>query len=85
MPMMLKNDLKVDVLHVHTLMGLHKSLLDAAKDLSIKIVFTAHDYQWVCPNHMLMIPANKQLCFACEGGKYGNCTKNNCIHNCKVK
>ena len=23
----------------------------------IKIVFTAHDYQWVCPNHMMMVPA----------------------------
>ena len=45
----LLKDLKVDVLHVHTLMGLHKSLLDAAKELSIKIVFTAHDFFPICP------------------------------------
>ncbi|MBQ6807034.1 MAG: glycosyltransferase [Lachnospiraceae bacterium] len=51
----------------------------------IKIVFTAHDYQWVCPNHMMMIPSTGELCFACQGGKFGACSKNRCIHNSRVK
>lgn len=51
----------------------------------VKIIYTAHDFQWVCPNHMLMIPATKELCFQCEGGKYGRCAKNKCIHNSGVK
>ena len=51
----------------------------------IKIMATAHDYQWVCPNHMLLIPSSKQMCFACKGGKYINCSKNKCIHNSFVK
>lgn len=51
----------------------------------IKIVFTAHDYQWVCPNHMMMIPSTGELCFACQGGKFGACSKNRCIHNSHVK
>lgn len=51
----------------------------------VKIIYTAHDFQWVCPNHMLMIPATKELCFQCEGGKYGQCAKNKCIHNSGVK
>lgn len=51
----------------------------------IKMVFTAHDYQWVCPNHMLRIPAAGELCFACQGGHFGACSKNRCIHNSRVK
>lgn len=51
----------------------------------VKVVYTAHDSQWVCPNHMLMIPSTKELCFRCKNGKYGECTKNKCIHNSLVK
>lgn len=52
---------------------------------SVKIVYTAHDPQWVCPNHMMMVPSTKELCFKCKGGNYGECTKNRCIHNSLVK
>ncbi|MCH5248443.1 MAG: glycosyltransferase [Lachnospiraceae bacterium] len=52
---------------------------------AIKIIYTAHDYQWVCPNHMMMIPSNEKLCFACKGGKFGACTKNRCIHDSLIK
>ena len=38
-----------DAIHVHTLMGLHKEFLDAAKQLKIKTVFTTHDYFGICP------------------------------------
>ena len=51
----------------------------------VKLVYTAHDSQWVCPNHLLMIPATKELCFKCKGGKYVECAKNKCIHNSGVK
>lgn len=51
----------------------------------VSIIYTAHDYQWVCPNHMMMIPETKELCFQCCDGKFGNCMKNRCIHNSWVK
>lgn len=51
----------------------------------VKMVYTAHDSQWVCPNHLLMIPATKELCFKCKSGKYLECAKNKCIHNSVVK
>lgn len=41
--------LSVDVLHVHTLMGLHGSLLAAAKARGVRIVFSAHDFFPICP------------------------------------
>lgn len=37
-----------DVLHIHTLMGFHKEILEAAKKLGIKTVFTSHDYYGIC-------------------------------------
>lgn len=51
----------------------------------IKVVFTAHDYQWVCPNHMMYIPTTGEICKRCLGGKYGNCAKYKCIHGSTVK
>ncbi|MCM1153937.1 MAG: glycosyltransferase [Roseburia sp.] len=51
----------------------------------VRIVYTAHDYQWVCPNHMMMIPSSGALCFACRGGKFGACTQNRCIHNSRIR
>lgn len=38
-----------DVIHIHTLMGLHKGLLTAAKRLGIRLVFTTHDFYPICP------------------------------------
>lgn len=51
----------------------------------IKVVFTAHDYQWVCPNHMMYIPATGEICDRCLGGNYGNCARYKCIHGSTVK
>ena len=38
-----------EVIHIHTLMGLHETLLIAAKELHIRVVFSAHDFFPVCP------------------------------------
>ncbi len=38
-----------DVIHIHTLMGLHKSFVRSAKKLGIRIVFTTHDFFPICP------------------------------------
>lgn len=51
----------------------------------IRIVYTAHDYQWVCPNHMMRIPSTGQICFACRDGRFGQCSRNRCIHNSRIK
>ena len=41
--------IKPDVIHIHTLMGLHKSFLDVSKDRGIRLVFTTHDFFPICP------------------------------------
>jgi glycosyltransferase involved in cell wall biosynthesis len=50
-----------------------------------KIVFTAHDYQLVCPNHMCNNPATGENCEKCLGGSFINCTKGKCIHGSTAK
>lgn len=52
---------------------------------SVRIVYTAHDYQWVCPNHMMRVPSTGEICFACRGGDYKQCSKRRCIHNSRIK
>ena len=50
-----------------------------------KIVYTAHDPQLVCPNHLMKNPNTNQLCQKCLGGHFGNCAKGKCIHGSLAK
>ena len=52
---------------------------------SCRIVFTAHDYNLVCPNHMLNNPNTRENCEKCLGGHYVNCVKGRCIHGSVAK
>lgn len=38
----------IQVVHIHTFMGLHKEFLEACNDLRIKKVYTTHDYFGIC-------------------------------------
>lgn len=49
-----------------------------------KILYTAHDLQLVCPNHLCVRP-DGSLCQKCIGGHYGNCLKGKCIHGSTMK
>lgn len=42
-------DKKPDILHIHTLMGIHKELIIAAKECGVRTIFTTHDYYGLCP------------------------------------
>lgn len=50
-----------------------------------KIVYTAHDYQLVCPNHMCNNPNTHENCEKCLQGQFINCTKGKCIHGSRAK
>ena len=50
-----------------------------------RIVYTAHDYQLVCPNHMCHNPQSNHNCEKCLGGNFFNCTTNRCIHGSLAK
>lgn len=48
-----------------------------------KILYTAHDYQLVCPNHMCR--NGSKNCEKCLGGHFLNCFKGRCIHGSLAK
>lgn len=81
-------DFHPDVVHLNNInFQITPSIIDEIKtfDPSIRIIYTAHDYQWVCPNHMLKIPSTGELCTRCIHGDYCNCAENRCIHNSKAQ
>lgn len=43
------DEVNVDVIHIHTLMGLHQEFFKVANEKKIKIVFTSHDYFGLSP------------------------------------
>lgn len=50
-----------------------------------KIIYTAHDGQLVCPNHLMKNPNTGDLCGKCLSGNFLNCTKGRCIHGSLAK
>lgn len=50
-----------------------------------RILYTAHDGQLVCPNHLFKNPNTNQICEKCIDGKYMNCTKGKCVHGSTMK
>ena len=50
-----------------------------------RILYTAHDYQLVCPNHMCSNPNTHENCEKCLGGHFLNCAKGKCIHGSLAK
>ncbi len=50
----------------------------------IKIIYTAHDYQLVCPSHGLF-DAQIKICEKCLGGNYLHCIKKKCMKNSTAK
>lgn len=76
-------DFKPNAVHFNNInFQLTPSVIEAVHqfDPNIKMIYTAHDYQWVCPNHMLKIPETGELCEKCIDGNYSSCRKNRCIH-----
>ena len=50
-----------------------------------RIIYTAHDYQLICPNHQLKNPITHQNCEKCLGGHFLHCVKGKCIHGSLAK
>ena len=50
-----------------------------------RIIYTAHDYQLLCPNHMCNNPNTRRNCEKCLVNHYYNCFRYKCIHGSRVK
>ena len=79
------DEFKPDIVHVNNFQRqLTASVIDAAKERNIPVVFTAHDVQAICPAILMMDPS-RNICEECMGGKYINCIKKKCIKNSMLK
>lgn len=81
-------DFHPDVVHLNNInFQITPSVIDEIKDFDpkIRIVYTAHDPQWVCPNHTMCVPSTGELCNRCIDGDVKWCTKLSCIHNSRAQ
>lgn len=90
--MQVLNDFQPDVVHVNNFnFQLTPSILYAvikykkATSKNIKLIYTAHDSQLVCPNHLMQNPITKERCDACLSKGVMQCAKRKCIHGSTVK
>ena len=51
---------------------------------SVKIIYTAHDYQLICPSHGLF-DADLQICEKCLSGDYTHCLRTKCVKGSRTK
>ncbi|MDU5509059.1 glycosyltransferase [Enterococcus gilvus] len=49
---------KTEVVHVHTLMGIHKEFFHAANELRIPIIYSSHDYYGLAPDPNFFFKGN---------------------------
>ena len=61
------------------------SIIYEIRKHNIPIVYTAHDYQLICPNHMLYQPKKGIICEECITSGFTRCVLNNCIHGSKFR
>lgn len=80
------DDFKPDIIHMNNInFQLTPSVIYGAKKRGISVVQTVHDYQMICPNHLLYNFDKNEICEKCLKGSYTSCIKNKCIHNSRIK
>ncbi len=80
------DDFKPDIVHMNNInFQLTPSMIYGICKKKIPIVQTVHDYQMICPNHLLYNFQKNEICEKCLGGSYMGCIKNKCIHNSRIK
>ncbi|MBR5285033.1 MAG: glycosyltransferase, partial [Clostridia bacterium] len=80
------NDFQPDIVHMNNInFQLTPSIIYGIKKKGIPLVQTVHDYQMICPNHLLYNFDKNTPCEKCIKGSYWNCIKNRCIHGSLVK
>ncbi len=84
-------DFQPDVVHLNNIQfHLTPSIIIAVEKYrketgrTVKLVYTAHDYQLVCPSHGLF-DTDIQVCEKCLGGNYTHCVRTKCMKNSRMK
>lgn len=84
-------DFQPDIVHLNNIqfhltpsiiLEIHKYRTQTGRN--VKIIYTAHDYQLICPSHGLLDPAG-QICEKCLGGDYIHCFRTKCLKHSRAK
>jgi len=74
----LLDDFRPDVIHAHGIYHhLTNAILAPARQRSVPIVYTLHDYKLICPAYHFYTPQNG-VCERCRGGQQWRCLTNRC-------
>lgn len=85
------DDFQPDVVHLNNIqfyltpsviLETHKYSADTGR--KVRIVYTAHDYQLVCPSHGLF-DSQLRICEKCLNGNYMHCVRTKCVKNSRAK
>ena len=80
------DDFKPDIVHMNNInFQLTPSIIYGVKKKGIPLVQTVHDYQMICPNHLLYNFDKNIPCEKCVQGAHRHCIKNKCIHGSLIK
>ncbi|MHB8131387.1 MAG: glycosyltransferase family 4 protein [Mobilitalea sp.] len=77
---------KPDIVHLNNInFQLTPAIIEEIHKQGIPMVQTVHDYQMICPNHLMFDIHTKKPCELCLYGSKWNCTRKNCIASSKIK
>lgn len=75
-----------DIVHLNNFnFQITPSIIYEVNKHRIPLIFTAHDYQLICPNHMMYRPDKGVPCEECISSGFFRCAKNKCIHGSKLR
>lgn len=84
-------DFEPDIVHLNNIQfHLTPSIIVATEKYrkktgrKVKIIYTAHDYQLICPSHGLF-DTDIKVCEKCLNGNYTHCLRTKCMKNSRAK
>lgn len=85
------NSFEPDIVHFNNIqfhltpsMILEVKAYSSKVNRKVKIIYTAHDYQLICPSHGLF-DSHINICEKCLNGNYMHCIKNKCMKKSTAK
>ena len=74
----LLNEIKPDLVHIHSTMDISFSILKPIKQMKIPVIYTFHDMSLLCPASLYS--KNTENCNLCKGYNLFSCIKKKCVN-----
>ena len=64
-------EVRPEIIHIHSLMGMHLAFLEVASHMGIPTIYTTHDYYGICPKAILLNGVGQ--CVVFDGSQCADC------------